>query len=249
MTVPAISFADYPAIIDADADDIIRHADANLDEPVPTCPGWTVADLLEHLGDVYKFWTVQVEAGNPEARTDPPTRGLPPGGDVVAWFGDAADFLVDVLSSPEPNAEDPCWNWSGRDRTLAWVARRMALETAVHRFDLELATGTDWSLAPELAADGIDEWLSVHLATDVPETPGAALGGVLCLACDDVPAAWTVEVGGGKLKFREGRAPADAVLVGTASDLYLYSWNRVPIDRLQLTGSEAVALAWSRLVL
>ena len=99
----------------------------------------------------------------------------------------------------------------------------------------------------ELAVDGIDEWISVHLATDVPEAPDATLGGVLCLACADDAAAWTVEISGGKLRWREGRGPAEAVLVGAASDLYLYCWNRRPLEVLELTGSRDVALAWTSL--
>ena len=32
-------------------------------------------------------------------------------------------------------------------------------EATVHRADAALALGADYQLAPELAADGIDEWL------------------------------------------------------------------------------------------
>ena len=96
--------------------------------------------------------------------------------------------------------------------------------------------GSPSPIERELAIDGIDEWISVHLATDVPEVPDATLGGVLCLACADDAAAWTVEVAAGRLRWREGRGPADAVLVGPASDLYLYCWNRRPLEALELTG-------------
>ena len=130
----------------------------------------------------------------------------------------------------------------------------MALESAVHRYDAELAVGSPAPIDRDLAVDGIDEWLGVHLATDVPETPDASLGGVLCLACADDPAAWTVEVAGGRLRWREGRGPADAVLVGSASDLYLFSWNRTPLEALDLTGKprgrcatrSLTSVAWAR---
>jgi hypothetical protein len=125
----------------------------------------------------------------------------------------------------------------------------MALESAVHRYDVELSIGAPSPIEIELAVDGIDEWISVHLATDVPEAPEANLGGVLCLACTDEAAAWTVEITGGKLRWREGRGPADAVIVGTASDLYLYCWNRQPLDALELTGRRDVALAWTSLAI
>ena len=125
----------------------------------------------------------------------------------------------------------------------------MALESAVHRYDAELAVGSPAPIERELAVDGIDEWIAVHLATDVPEAPDATLGGVLCLACADDAAAWTVEVAGGRLRWREGRGPADAVLVGSASDLYLYCWNRRPLEALELTGSRGGRPAWSSLTI
>ena len=44
---------DSDGYVDAVADSSRRLADAaaaaGVDAPVPTCPGWTVADLLEHL--------------------------------------------------------------------------------------------------------------------------------------------------------------------------------------------------------
>jgi hypothetical protein len=123
----------------------------------------------------------------------------------------------------------------------------MALESAVHRYDAELAIEAPTPIDRALAIDGVEEWISVHLTTDVPEAPQANLGGVLCLACADDPAAWTVEITSGRLRWREGRGPADAVLVGAASDLYLYCWNRRSLDSLELTGSREVALAWTSL--
>jgi hypothetical protein len=56
-----------------------------------------------------------------------------------------------------------------------------------------------------------------------------------------------VEIAAGRLRWREGRGPADAVLVGSASDLYLYCWNRRPLEVLELTGNREVAANWSSL--
>jgi hypothetical protein len=56
-----------------------------------------------------------------------------------------------------------------------------------------------------------------------------------------------VEIAAGRLRWREGRGPADAVLVGSASDLYLYCWNRRPLEVLELTGNREVAATWSSL--
>ena len=92
----------------------------------------------------------------------------------------------------------------------------MALESAVHRYDAELAAESPTSIASDLAVDGIDEFLTVHLTTNLPEYPEATLGGPLCLACSDTDDAWTVEIGAGKFRVRGGRGPAAAYLSGTA---------------------------------
>lgn len=222
----------------------LASADA-LVEPVPTCPDWSVRDLVEHLGSVFVFWRAQLESGDPDGRRELGEHGSPAGSDLVGWYSEAAhDLLVELT---EHDATDPCWNWSGANPTARWVARRMALEAAVHRFDAELAAGSDSTVPTDLAVDGIDERIAVHLAADLPEETGATLGGVICLACSDSAAAWTVEIAGGRLRWRKGRGPADAVLVGTASDLFLFTWNRVRIDALELTGSVDVASAWKTL--
>ena len=124
----------------------------------------------------------------------------------------------------------------------AWRSRRPCTATTS-----SFSIGSPTPVARDLAVDGIDEWIGVHLATEVPESPGVSLGGVLCLACADVDAAWTVEITAGRLRWRDGRGPADAVLVGSASDLYLYCWNRRPLEVLELTGNRQVATAWSAL--
>jgi len=221
--------------------------EADLEAPVPTCPDWCLSDLVGHLGDVFLFWRAQLEAASPRAPSEPEDKGAPGTDELMGWFESAGAGLQLALRDRDP--AEPCWNWSGDDLTAGWVGRRMALESAVHRYDTELTIGSPTPIGRELAIDGIDEWISVHLATDVPEAPEATLGGVLCLACADDTAAWTVEVAGGRLRWREGRGPADAVLVGSASDLYLYCWNRRPLDALQLTGSAEVARAWTSLVI
>ena len=39
---------------------------AGLEAPVPTCPGWCIADLLTHVGGVHRWAAAQVRSGQPE---------------------------------------------------------------------------------------------------------------------------------------------------------------------------------------
>jgi uncharacterized protein (TIGR03083 family) len=242
MTTHRLDFESHRAALGRECDLLVSLSAEDPAVEVPTCPEWHLADLFGHLGDVFAFWCAQLGASSPDAPAEPPSRGEPDGDALSEWFESACKALRAALAERDP--QEACWNWSGTELTVGWVARRMALESAVHRYDAELSIGEPTPIDAGLAVDGIDEWISVHLATDVPEAPDANLGGVLCLACTDDPAAWTVEVAAGKLRWREGRGPADAVLVGSASDLYLYCWNRRPLEVLELTGSREVALAW-----
>ena len=103
------------------------------------------------------------------------------------------------------------------------------------------------TLAVAFAVDGIEERLEVHLRHGLARSPEAGLGGTLCLVCSDVDAAFVVEAGGGRLRWRRGRGPADAALVGTASQLFLFSWNRFPLEALSLTRRQEVVSAWAGL--
>jgi uncharacterized protein (TIGR03083 family) len=240
-----IPFEHYLGAISAEAVRLAAVTADSLVRKVPSCPEWNGRDLVDHVWHVHTFWLTQVRAANESGRTDPGERAIPTGEQPGDWLEEAAATLVDILSDAGP--ESPCWNWSGHDLTARWTARRMALETAVHRYDGELAADDPTPIETDLAVDGIDEFLRVHLASDVPEMPQATLGGSLCLACSDSERAWIVEVGGGQLRVREGSGPASACLRGTASDIYLFTWNRIGVDDLELTGNRSVAAAWTTL--
>lgn len=241
----AVPFEEHLEAISAESTRLAVVTADSLDRKIPSCPEWTGRDLIDHVWHVHTFWLAQVRLADLSARREPGERSIPAGESPGDWLEDAAATLVDALSEAGPDS--PCWNWSGEDLTARWVGRRMALETAVHRFDGELAGDDPTPIEPDLAVDGIDEFLHVHLQGDVAEAPEATLGGTLCLACSDSASAWIVEVSGGQLKVREGSGPASACLRGTASDLYLFTWNRVSVDDLELTGNRSVATAWATL--
>jgi len=240
-----LSFEQYLGYISSEAERLAIVTAEALDSSVPSCPSWNGRQLLEHVWHVLTFWNRQVVAGDvssPREGDQPamPTADLP--GD---WVEDAGVRLVGALA--EAGLDAPCWNWSGEGFNAGWVARRMALELAVHRYDGELAAGLPTAVDADLAVDGIDERLDVHLRTDVPEEPEATLGGSLCLACADREHAWVVEVGKGRIKIRWASGPASACLRGTASDLFLFTWNRIGVEKLELTGDRAVAERWATL--
>jgi uncharacterized protein (TIGR03083 family) len=245
MSELVLGFDAHVEAIDRESARLVTLADRIGAAAVPSCPEWTGLDLVEHMGMVLSFWTGQLGAADvlgPHELDRPP---IGADDDPADWLHERSLAILATLR--EVGAHSPCWNWSGEAFDSAWVARRMALELAVHRYDGELAAGETTPVAPALAADGLDERILVHLRVDAPDQPDATLGGSLGFQSTDAAAAFVVEVSGGRLHVREGRAPASAYLRGTASDLFLFSWNRVGLDRLEVTGDRSVAAAWSTL--
>lgn len=239
------SFDERLDAVEKEADRLAEVAQSRFLAPVPSCPEWLVRDLLDHLSGVLGFWTVQVAAADPDKRHEFDQGEDLAGQQLIDDLLARARDLNGALRHAGP--ESPCWNWSGRDLSANWVARRMSLEIAVHRYDGELSAGETTEVPLPLAVDGLAERIYVHLSNDVADEPEATLGGSLCLACTDADAAFVVEVARGRLHVRDTAGPASAFVRAPASDLFLFSWNRLPLERLSVTGDREVAAAWASL--
>lgn len=217
-----------------------RLADAaatlETDADVPTCPGWTVKDLLDHCvtGDVWARTIVeQGKAGSTErvlpSDADPSLRGDA----LVQAFRDGARALVTELSSVSPDT--PVWTFSSTNRTASFWQRRRSQESAVHRFDAETAAGTPTPIDAALAVDGIDEFLTVFLPR-LADNFGEVGDATVHLHCTDVEGEWLVARRDGELTVTAEHAKGDVAARGSASDLLLFLWGRVPADRLEVFG-------------
>jgi uncharacterized protein (TIGR03083 family) len=214
---------------------------------VPGCPDWTTVDLVWHIGEVHDFWgwIVRERSLAPDGYEDPvrPGTGLPPDEEfaaVATFASERAAELYRVLAGTD--AATPVWSWSPQ-HDVAFVIRRMAHETAVHRFDAERTAGHDHRLDPQLAADGIDEFLAFFLPVVPSDAP--ALAGSLHLHCTDADGEWTIRPGddGGSTVSRD-HAKADAALRGDAHDLLMVLWRRLPLDAVTVFGDVDLAAAF-----
>ncbi len=215
---------------------------ADLTTTVPPCPEWDTEKLVRHIGRVHTSCAAVVRERGPVDFKALPE--MPKGDECIGAFEDRAAALADALDGlPE---DFPIWNWFGIDPPIpGFYHRRMAQETAIHRWDSQAAAGTTAPIDTPLAIDGIDELLAAFLGF-APESAG--LGGSLHLHATDADAEWVVRHESGRLVATPEHAKADAAVRGTASDLLLFLWNRVPASSLEVIGNTAVAEAWSETV-
>jgi uncharacterized protein (TIGR03083 family) len=209
-------------------------ADGQLDRAVPSCPDWTVADLVDHMAEVVDFWgaIASGRAASPDAYVRPPTPGPD---ELVGWYRSLLERAIDELSSVDPAT--PRWNWTGDDQDAAWIIRRMANETAVHCWDGEAAVDAAQPLGRPIAVDGVDEFWDVFAPAWVKHLDGPS--STIHLHATDGPGEWFATVGNGALQVERVHAKGDVAVRGTASDLVLMLWNRVDAGQLELHGDRA----------
>lgn len=215
---------------------------APLDTRIPSCPEWDLAELLRHCGAAQAWGRATVISGS----TTPLSRGewmeRPESDDEVAdWFAAGAVALVRALADAGPDR--PVWTW-GPPPTSGFWARRMAHETAVHRWDAQAAVGVPAPIESELAVDGIDEY--VELA---PVLRGERLRGdgqVLHFACTDADAAWTIRLTPEGMDAARGGDGGDVVVRGTASEVELVFVGRPFGHSIDVAGDHDVLARWQR---
>lgn len=215
--------------------------EAGVDAEVPPCPGWQVRDLLRHTGMVHRWATAFVAEGHAEYHPD---GGLPDldGAELVAWFRAGHRTLVDTLSAAPSDVE--CWQFFAAPSPLAFWARRQAHETTVHRMDAEAARGgTAGEIAPDFAADGIDELLRGFHGRRKSRVRSEEPRVLRVRATDADGAVWTVRLSQEPpAAERDGTGDADCELAGPAGQLYRALWNRGPFP--SVTGDASVAELW-----
>lgn len=226
-------------------------AAADLDIPVPSCPEWTLFDLVRHLGGVQRRWAANVTAGPADGPAGTATEdelAAPRDREaLLAWSAESTRRLLDALRETGPDRG--CWTWWGSSQspqTSGAVARHQVQEATVHTYDAQLAVGEPEPLPEEAALDGVDEFLTTCCATTSPwpHEPAAldfvtTEGRAWRLALSAAGARSTrLPVADGT--SRETPDKADASARGTAGELVLTLYGRIPVDALELDGASHV---------
>ncbi len=226
-------------------------AGADLGARVPSCPDWTVADLVDHVAMVYLHKVACIKYGRPQ-EWPPPTGGEPP----VALLERAYGQLAAEFANRAPTAS--AYTWYEPDQTVGFWVRRMAQETVIHRVDAELGAGVPIAPIPaDLALDGIDELLVAFVsygsrawAEDFAAVLPQAAGSTVHIAAGE--RAWSVELSADGVSVADasgaGSTGDRASIAGEPDDVLLWLWNRAG-DGAITTSGDADALAAFRRVL
>jgi uncharacterized protein (TIGR03083 family) len=226
--------------------------DTDHSTPVPTCPGWTLTQLMRHVGRGDR-WAAQIVRDRLQDYLDPRSveGGKPPPdpADAISWLQGGAQRLVDAVELT--GVETPVWTFLG-PRPANWWIRRRLHEAAVHRADAALALGVEFTLDPATAADGVTEWLE-RVAVQAG-SEGAPLpledGNTVHLHATDPglgeAGEWSITVDDGRIALSHEHGKGTVALRGGATELLLAATRRVPLadTGIELFGDEAVWQNW-----
>lgn len=211
-------------------------ASAGLDAPVPTCPGWTVRDLVAHQGMVHR-WAASHLRGTPldgEATNAVEQQGLS-SGDILGWFDDGATALLQAIVDAPDDVEALVFLENAGSARHFWT-RRQCHETTIHAVD---ALAARLGRAPQpretwidrrIAVDGIDELLRGFITRPRMRINPSTETTVL-VAPHDTGWAWHVALGpdhAPEVTVVDSPSPAayQRVVSGDVVQNYLRLWNR-----------------------
>ncbi|MDG9724069.1 maleylpyruvate isomerase family mycothiol-dependent enzyme [Streptomyces sp. DH41] len=232
---------------------------ADLSATVPTCPDWTLEDLVRHVGRALR-WTELIVRTRAEEEVPldraPGSEGPGTPGDAAAleaWLGESGEAVVRALRQAGPDGR--AWSWSG-NHTAGFWARRMTHELVVHGADAALTADRPFeAVEADVAADAIDEWLEIvrfvqRVVPDGPTKELRAPGRSIHLHATDTAAGlnaeWLIELPEEGVTWRRGHEKATVALRGPLTDVLLAFYRRRPLDApgLQVLGDRALLELW-----
>jgi uncharacterized protein (TIGR03083 family) len=243
------SHEDYCAAVEAEIARFAAAVDgADPAAHVPSCPEWTLAELVRHTGIIHR-WVEHMVRHRSEERVSPrDVAGELPGvpADYPAWLAAGAGPLTATLRETEPAT--PVWTWGPGGRA-DWWSRRMLHETTVHRTDAELALGRHPAVETATALDGIDEFLA-NIGSYFPVAQrladSGANGETVHLHATDADGEWMITLRSDGFDWERGHGKGTVAVRGAVSDLLLLTCGRLaPADgRFTVFGDDRLLGRW-----
>jgi uncharacterized protein (TIGR03083 family) len=227
-------------------------ADTDQYTPIPSCPGWDLADLIDHVARVHvrssrmvrelakqRVDLRAVKTGRPEAWAE-----------VPAWFLRQGAEMTATLRAADPDA--PMYAWGDDQHVRFWI-RRMLNETTVHRADAEAAAGVRSAIEPAVSVDIIDELLDLlpaaaYFRPEVRELRGD--GETIHLHATDLegtglPGEWLITLEPHGFRWSRAHVKGAVAVRGTVQDLALFAYGRRRQSQLDVFGDISLLDHWS----
>lgn len=225
------------------------------DVEIEGCPGWTVNDLLEHVGPLYPGWyQYNLTMGMDDADFVASRQSAPP---LPEEFADRLDYIAAGASSflevaRSVDLDAGVWMWDREVPARSWVTRT-ATEMGVHCWDLERTVDEVRRVSGPRGAASVEEHHSSMLrmlmwAQEVfpgrfhhPPIPGRSIG----IAVADADASWVLAGDVDQITFDRSDSLPETTVCGSGHDLMLYQYGRVPMQELQTEGDADLLNAWN----
>ncbi|GGN84054.1 hypothetical protein GCM10010112_63010 [Actinoplanes lobatus] len=228
--------------------------DSDGQRPIPTCPGWTLEQLVGHVGRGHR-WAAEIIQRRLLEPIPMPEVAVPADPDERSeWLTAGAWMLADAVRAVGP--EQPVWTWQ-KDRSAGFWLRRLLHDEVVHRFDAELALGIEGDLAADLAADGVSDLLDTAATLSRPDigVPSAFAGlrgageSLQFVATDaDLISSheWSVVRGPAGVAWRHGHHQAHVTVCGPALRLLLLLNRRLSAETadIEIIGDRELFAHW-----
>ena len=231
---------------------LVAALEAGRGEVIPWSDAWTVQDCAQHLGAAHRVVSLVIEGRPTTTFAAMRELAIPEAADPALgqWVAASTSMLLDQLRSVPP--DEPCWSWWANGADAGFWSRRMAHETLVHRWDIELGAGVAMAaMDPALAADGVDEYLEVFASRVRAHASAPGTGETAHVHCTDADGEWLVTFPhAGATELRREHAKGDVAFRGPAEGLLLFLWGRVGAADagVDVIGDESVVARWRELV-
>jgi uncharacterized protein (TIGR03083 family) len=221
--------------------------------PVPTCPKWTLADLVDHVGGTQRM--VAMLVGDRMTEPSKAFAGyVPAPTDSAQWRAWLTGTAAEAKQAFESIADDtPVWDPSGAAAGVPFWSRRLFGEICVHRADAAAALDMPYELAPPLAVGAVEDWLDTMTSRgyweNKPDFANAMRGDgqTLHFHATDAPGEWLARREQDRAVLERTHTKADVAVRGPATELLLVLSRRSPLaaaTNLELHGDRALLNHW-----
>ena len=240
MTPP--TFDRYLQNFDLEIERFAAISPERLEDRLPHLSEWTVRSAVTHTARILRFvdLALQSDAESPPEKSDVPV--APEDETILAWLVDAASNITDTLRTVD--GDSVRWTWTG-PQPASWYARRLSHEVSMHRWDAQAAWIAPEPISGDIAVDGIDELLEVYAPRRLSFEELAGNGETVHLhATDEETGEWFLEYQPASIKWERSHTKGDVAARGSASDLLLMMWGRIPPTQLDVFGDISLLERW-----